>query len=102
MKHFYFKICECCGAHLDPGERCDCRKETEERISSMEEKKFEFEITEHIAKLSENKRGGSLELNKTKFPGQPERYDLRRWYKDESGTKRMGRVSPSQIWNLRN
>jgi len=26
MKHFYFKICECCGAHLDPGEQCDCRK----------------------------------------------------------------------------
>ena len=22
-----FKICEYCGAHLDPGESCDCRKE---------------------------------------------------------------------------
>ncbi len=21
-----FKICECCGAHLDFGERCDCRE----------------------------------------------------------------------------
>ena len=21
----YYKICEYCGAHLDPGERCDCR-----------------------------------------------------------------------------
>lgn len=20
----YFKQCPCCGAHLDPGERCDC------------------------------------------------------------------------------
>lgn len=20
----YFRICECCGAALDPGERCDC------------------------------------------------------------------------------
>ena len=24
-KHF-FKVCEYCGARLDPGERCDCRK----------------------------------------------------------------------------
>lgn len=20
----YYRICPCCGAHLDPGERCDC------------------------------------------------------------------------------
>lgn len=23
----YYKICECCGAHLDLGERCDCRSD---------------------------------------------------------------------------
>lgn len=23
----YFKICPRCGAHLDPGESCDCRRE---------------------------------------------------------------------------
>lgn len=22
----YFRICECCGAALDPGERCDCKR----------------------------------------------------------------------------
>ncbi len=22
----YYNTCEMCGAHLDPGERCDCRK----------------------------------------------------------------------------
>lgn len=22
----YFKVCEYCGARLDPGERCDCRR----------------------------------------------------------------------------
>lgn len=27
MKHDYFKVCEWCGAHLDPGEKCDCEKE---------------------------------------------------------------------------
>ena len=24
MKHTYYTICPYCGAHLDPGERCDC------------------------------------------------------------------------------
>ena len=23
-KHTYYKVCEYCGAHLDPGEKCDC------------------------------------------------------------------------------
>lgn len=22
----YYKICQSCGAHLDPGEQCDCGK----------------------------------------------------------------------------
>ena len=26
MKQHFFKVCEHCGARLDPGERCDCRK----------------------------------------------------------------------------
>lgn len=26
MKKRYFDICEKCGAHLDPGEHCDCEK----------------------------------------------------------------------------
>ena len=57
----------------------------------MESRTYEYEITAHIAKLSENKRGGSLELNKTRFPGQPEKYDLRRWYLDENGVKQPGK-----------
>lgn len=24
MKSTYFKVCPRCGAHLDPGETCDC------------------------------------------------------------------------------
>lgn len=23
----YYRICASCGAHLDPGERCDCKRE---------------------------------------------------------------------------
>ena len=26
----YFKVCPRCGAHLDPGERCDCRETEKE------------------------------------------------------------------------
>ena len=26
----YFWTCPDCGAHLDPGERCDCKNETKE------------------------------------------------------------------------
>lgn len=26
MKRQYFNICKACGAHLDPGERCDCEE----------------------------------------------------------------------------
>lgn len=28
-KNTYYKVCEHCGAHLDPGEKCDCRKHKE-------------------------------------------------------------------------
>ena len=24
MKRTYYRVCEYCGAHLDPGEKCDC------------------------------------------------------------------------------
>lgn len=25
----YYRVCQCCGSHLDPGEACDCgKKET--------------------------------------------------------------------------
>ena len=57
----------------------------------MEGKQFEFEVTAHIAVLSTNKRGGSLELNKTKVTGYPEKWDLRRWYKDENGERKPGK-----------
>lgn len=29
-KRTYYMVCEACGAHLDPGEKCDCRKKKEE------------------------------------------------------------------------
>lgn len=26
MRFYYYTVCPECGAHLDPGEKCDCRK----------------------------------------------------------------------------
>lgn len=26
MRRNYFEVCQKCGAHLDPGERCDCEE----------------------------------------------------------------------------
>lgn len=31
-----YRICESCGAALDPGEICDCREQTEEEDESGE------------------------------------------------------------------
>lgn len=33
MKHEYYRTCERCGAHLDPGEKCDCEEEREDLSS---------------------------------------------------------------------
>lgn len=33
----YYKTCPHCGAHLDPGERCDCRGSLIAEIKSMSE-----------------------------------------------------------------
>ena len=31
-----YKVCPYCGAHLDPGERCDCKEQQGERQSAAE------------------------------------------------------------------
>ena len=34
----YYRICEVCGASLDPGERCDCSKEQQKKPQQAEVK----------------------------------------------------------------
>lgn len=41
--------------------------------------KFTFNITEHIGKLSENKNGWSLELNKVSWGDRDAKFDIRSW-----------------------
>lgn len=57
----------------------------------MEGLKLDYQVTKHVETLSENKRGGTLELNRTQCAGYPEKWDIRRWYIDENGEKRMGK-----------
>lgn len=33
----YFNVCEECGANLDPGEKCTCREEREQRDRKLQE-----------------------------------------------------------------
>lgn len=48
----YFTICSHCGAHLDPGERCDCetskperRLETAKKIREEPDGQLRFDIS---------------------------------------------------------
>ena len=31
----YYRTCPLCGAHLDPGERCDCQEKEEDRPGAV-------------------------------------------------------------------
>lgn len=35
MMKMYYKTCPECGAHLDPGEKCDCLKEAKKRAGYL-------------------------------------------------------------------
>lgn len=49
---------------------------------------FKYEITKHVATLSENK-GYTKEINYISYNGRPETLDIRNWYTDEEGNKTM-------------
>jgi len=38
MKHTYFKVCEYCGAHLDPAEKCDCEEARRDRLHPFQDR----------------------------------------------------------------
>lgn len=35
----FYNVCPYCGAHLDPGERCDCKEQQNERQQAAEKEK---------------------------------------------------------------
>ena len=41
---------------------------------------FEPQIEERIAVITDNGKGGTIELNRISFNGHPAKLDLRKWY----------------------
>lgn len=49
---------------------------------------FKFEITEHIATLSESAKGWTKELNMVSYNDKPAKFDIRDWSPDN---QKMGK-----------
>lgn len=57
----YYKICPYCQAHLDPGERCDCRGEEKEAAPLYRERpQANIPTASLSARPMEVKEGGRL------------------------------------------
>ena len=56
-----------------------------------------YKITKHIATISQGDDGSTFELNMLRWKGRAEKYDLRRWERNDDGNRVMLRgVSFSQ------
>lgn len=80
MKRQYFEVCRNCGAHLDPGERCDCEEAQQETTCiycggpidewsvcgcKERERAFSADLTEAIScSVDLNSQLGADEMNK--------------------------------------
>ena len=58
----YFKACPHCGAHLDPGEVCDCRDNEEAPASAANagEGKVEKGLSDQISTSTITENGGNV------------------------------------------
>lgn len=45
----YYSTCPDCGAHLDPGEKCNCREEAESELLALVRKSKDPEMALQIA-----------------------------------------------------
>ncbi len=48
----YYKVCPCCGAHLDPGEVCDCQDVEKALASASNADKGGAEYVDHDVSVS--------------------------------------------------
>lgn len=46
----YYNTCEICGAHLDPGESCDCQRDTHPEDGQAVQKGYVSLLAEHTKK----------------------------------------------------
>ena len=52
----YYKTCPYCGAHLDPGEHCDCTKERSEKMTISPRNPVVLNYIVKIKRFSQNER----------------------------------------------
>lgn len=50
---------------------------------------FKYKVTEEIAVLSKNEKGYSKELNIVSYNDADAKFDIRTWYEDEDGNKKL-------------
>ena len=60
----YYRTCPSCGAHLDPGERCDCREDEKALVSATNTDKGEVEqgLTDTASASYDPRNGGNLQV----------------------------------------
>ena len=51
----YYHICEYCGAALDPSERCDCRKDCEQKQTKEKQTASRHSFTPFVSHKSTGK-----------------------------------------------
>ena len=57
----YYKICPCCGCHLDPGEVCDCKKEAAASAANTDNGKAGYGIVTQIPATHNIKNIGRIQ-----------------------------------------
>ncbi len=67
----YYKTCPHCGAHLDPGERCDCKREAASGATNTGDGKKNEAVTSSA--ILQEERGGCQAENdpRKRFPDLP-------------------------------
>lgn len=75
-----------------------------ERVSKMAMAKnddFTFEITRHIADLSEpTAKGWTLELNLVSWAGRPAQFDIRQWNEDHTRSSKGSTFKQEELMSL--
>lgn len=57
----YYKICQNCGAHLDPGEKCDCEKEAAANAANIDSGKTGNSFPTHISVSKVSQEGAGCQ-----------------------------------------
>ncbi len=56
----YYRVCPNCGAHLDPGESCDCQRKTKAPVSAANADEGKVETVERVSASIMNETEGKV------------------------------------------